>query len=568
MALALKEIHPVSHATERQLVRAVREGDDRAFEQLFSRYRRRISAYVYGLLNDHGRAEDITQEVFISALRRLRETERPISFKPWIYEIARNACIDEFRRLSRATLVSLEAESEPDGMALRQLADHVTPEVRWERKQQLGDVFGAFTSLSDNQHKILVLRELEGLSYGEIGERMGMSRPMVESTLFRARRRLTQEYDELASGRRCLDVQAAVDGQDTRGLATLGIRERRRIARHLHHCQDCLRHARMAGVDDSALRIPGPARRVAALLPFGWLRLGWHRAGAKLTGHGGAAARTAHRASALAEGTPQSIAVGRAAAAAAALLITGGSITALAHHGHSARVARPASAAVTAAPSWSPVSAEHALLQVPYLVTPHPASAPARSATRQARPVHRNRGRGASARRGTGARSTGGHGSAGGSHSASAPTAPSGGTPGTPASTPASPGVAVPSVPSVPGRPVNPGGLGGVLGTVPGSIPLPIQRPLGAVTSTGSGTVGGVISKLPVVGGGSGGLPLPPLPTVSVPTSSSPGAVSTPGVSVPGVKVPSASLSGRPGVNIPSVAVPGVKIPSATIKLR
>ena len=138
MALALKEIHPVSHATERQLVRAVREGDDRAFEQLFSRYRRRISAYVYGLLNDHGRAEDITQEVFISALRRLRETERPISFKPWIYEIARNACIDEFRRLSRATLVSLEAESEPDGMAPRQLADHVTPEVRWERKQQLG----------------------------------------------------------------------------------------------------------------------------------------------------------------------------------------------------------------------------------------------------------------------------------------------------------------------------------------------------------------------------------------------------------------------------------------------
>src|SRR4051812_37242967 len=70
------------------LVAAVRKGDERAFEQLYSRYQRRISAYVFGMVKDHGRAEDITQEVFISALRRMRETDRPIAFKPWIYEIA------------------------------------------------------------------------------------------------------------------------------------------------------------------------------------------------------------------------------------------------------------------------------------------------------------------------------------------------------------------------------------------------------------------------------------------------------------------------------------------------
>ena len=51
-----------------------------------------------GMVKDHGRAEDVTQEVFVSALRRMRETERPIAFKPWIYEIAKNACIDQFRR--------------------------------------------------------------------------------------------------------------------------------------------------------------------------------------------------------------------------------------------------------------------------------------------------------------------------------------------------------------------------------------------------------------------------------------------------------------------------------------
>ena len=77
---------------------AVRRGDDRAFEELYGRYRRRIGAYVFGMVGDHGRAEDISQEVFISALRRMRDTERPIAFKPWLYEIAKNACIDHFRR--------------------------------------------------------------------------------------------------------------------------------------------------------------------------------------------------------------------------------------------------------------------------------------------------------------------------------------------------------------------------------------------------------------------------------------------------------------------------------------
>src|SRR5579862_8404996 len=94
MALALRELSSPPSMTERQLVAAVRLGDDRAFETLFERYRARISAYIYGLVSDHGRAEDLTQEVFIAALRRLRETDSAIAFKPWIYEIARNACID------------------------------------------------------------------------------------------------------------------------------------------------------------------------------------------------------------------------------------------------------------------------------------------------------------------------------------------------------------------------------------------------------------------------------------------------------------------------------------------
>jgi RNA polymerase sigma factor (sigma-70 family) len=198
---------------------------------------------VSGILADGDRAEDITQEVFISALRRLRNTERPIAFRPWIYQIAKNACLDELRRTRRNLEVPLEQEREaPDGGG--QLASREPgPELLFEGKQQLEDLRGAFRGVSEIHNRILVLRELEGLSYDEIEERLGMSRPVVESTLFRARRRLAEEYEELISGRRCERTRALIDAWEGRALRHMGVRDRRALARHLAHCQPCRRHA-------------------------------------------------------------------------------------------------------------------------------------------------------------------------------------------------------------------------------------------------------------------------------------------------------------------------------------
>ena len=276
---------PVAGRSDHQLASLVRAGDDRAFEELFHRYRRRITAYVYGMVADHGRAEDIAQEVFVSALRRMRDTERPIAFRPWIYEIAKNACIDAHRRRSRAEEVSLTSdEGQASGDHLHLVSSIPAPHEAMEVKQRLGHLCGAFGGLSEAHHEILVLRELEGLSYREIGERMGLSRPAVESTLFRARRRLAQEYDELASGARCQRVQAiissAVGGQ-------LAPRERRRMARHVVHCESCRRHARSLGVATQPAQASG-ARKLAGLLPLPLLpaaeslAVGWGKTAATL----------------------------------------------------------------------------------------------------------------------------------------------------------------------------------------------------------------------------------------------------------------------------------------------
>jgi RNA polymerase sigma factor (sigma-70 family) len=269
MEAAVALAPPVRSATlqtDTELVAAVRRGDDRAFEELYARYHRRISSYIFGMVKDHARAEDLTQEVFMSALRRMRDTDRPIAFKPWIYEIAKNACIDQFRRTRRTEEVSYDSD---EGMGAadygRLTSRDATPDVAMEQRQELDHLKGALGGLSEAHHQILVMREFEGLSYREIGDRMGMSRPSVESTLFRARKRLTEEYDELVSGQRCERVQGIIAGASGGGL---GARDRRRMARHLSYCQPCRRHAYAAGLGEVVPVKTGVGAKIAAWLPM------------------------------------------------------------------------------------------------------------------------------------------------------------------------------------------------------------------------------------------------------------------------------------------------------------
>ena len=298
--------------SDERLVAAVRLGDDAAFECLYDRYGRRIAGFVRGMVRDHGRAEDVTQEVFVSALRRLRATDAPIAFKPWIFEIARNACIDAHRRGRRAELVSLDGgDGEGPGAQGRRLAGpEPTPDAAAEGKHRLESLTGAFGGLSDVHHEILVMRELAGLSYQEIGARLGLTRSSVESTLFRARRRLEVEYEEILSGRRCVQVQEIVAGGSE---ARLGVRAEQRLARHLSYCQPCRREAAQAGFDVAALSVKPVRARIAAWLPLPLFLRRALAGDSGVVGLGGAPAWS----------EPATAGWGRAAAAVATLVLAG-----------------------------------------------------------------------------------------------------------------------------------------------------------------------------------------------------------------------------------------------------
>ena len=258
-----------------QLVAAVREGSEEAFEMLYRRYRPRIVAYVRGMVSDHARAEDIAQEAFMSALRGLRSSAQEISFRPWMYEIAKNASIDHLRRARRGAEVSIDSDdfSPQEEGRISQSVSGTDAEVA--RRKELESLQMAFGDLPHSQHQILVMRELEGLSYDRIGSRLGLTRGAVESQLFRARRTLRDGFDDIDTGDRCVRMRVTMEATAD-GLRT-GMRERRRLTMHLRDCADCRRTAVTIGLDDLALaaaRDRGHAlRRIAGLLPLpGFLR--------------------------------------------------------------------------------------------------------------------------------------------------------------------------------------------------------------------------------------------------------------------------------------------------------
>ena len=237
-------------AADAELVAAVRAGDDSAFEELYRRYQPRIARFVRGMLHDAARCEDVAQEAFLSALRGMRAKDAEINFKPWIYQIARNAAIDSYRRNNHTVEVSIDAG---DGLRAsdrtRLVGADVSPDAALVTKERLDHLQGAFDELSDVHTRVLVMRELEGMSYHEIGQQLDLTRPAVESALFRARRRLESEYEELSEGRRC----EAMRGTMSRILAgTQHGAEEHRLARHAKRCHSCRKRARELGIEPRA----------------------------------------------------------------------------------------------------------------------------------------------------------------------------------------------------------------------------------------------------------------------------------------------------------------------------
>jgi RNA polymerase sigma factor (sigma-70 family) len=256
-------------ATDDRLVAAAKSGSPEAFAALFQRYRPEIARYAGRILGDDGRAEDVVQDVFISALRGIGTLDRPAGFKAWLYRIAHNACIDHVRRRAKAEEVPFDAHALPPAEEIRLFRQLPSSHAALTQKEDFSNLRQALSDMPRSQAEILVLRELEGLSYDEIALRMGISRSAVESMLFRARRALRAEFGEISTGERCLRMRTVM-AQTVEGVGRRS--DRRRLARHVNGCAACRRDAFMMGLGPQLTSerrgVRAGLSRVAALLPI------------------------------------------------------------------------------------------------------------------------------------------------------------------------------------------------------------------------------------------------------------------------------------------------------------
>ncbi len=151
---------------------------DEAFEQLYRRYVKDVYHYALALLRNPADAEDVTQTTFLNAYRAFQRGEEIRKPQNWLIKIAHNAARTRYARMSRR-VKEVPLEDHVDQLAL--------PE---EEKPNVAGVLRALGRLPFNQRAALVMRELEGRSYSEIADTLGVSVAAVETLIFRARRSL------------------------------------------------------------------------------------------------------------------------------------------------------------------------------------------------------------------------------------------------------------------------------------------------------------------------------------------------------------------------------------------
>src|SRR3954463_12852756 len=166
--------------SDERLVGIATDGDERAFEILYERHAPAILRYCRSLLRSTQEAEDVKQEVFVLAISALRRGAEPDAFRPWLYRIAHNACMSHLR-MRRPVLVADNGVLVGPAAAAEPVQHH-----REERRQLLDDI----GKLPDVQRGALLLREMDGFSYEQVGEVLGLPLSTVRASIFRARRTL------------------------------------------------------------------------------------------------------------------------------------------------------------------------------------------------------------------------------------------------------------------------------------------------------------------------------------------------------------------------------------------
>lgn len=173
---------------EQNIIARVLAGDTDAFELLVRAHEKLVYNLTLRILGNEQDALDASQEAFFRAYRALESFRADSKFSVWLYRLTSNVCLDMLRQRSRTgDPLSLTTD---EGMELSLPDERFDPETELEKKELRRAVQEGLQALEPAFRQALVLREINGLSYEEIGQVMGLESGTVKSRIFRARRKL------------------------------------------------------------------------------------------------------------------------------------------------------------------------------------------------------------------------------------------------------------------------------------------------------------------------------------------------------------------------------------------
>ena len=179
------------NADESALIHRFQQGDQAAAEAIFRLYHPMVHALAARMLGDHAEVEDAVQEAFIRAFRGLKNFRGESSLKTWLYRVATNVCLTYAERLKRQQpLESLDEPLGEDGAETKGSkiqSSAPLPEETLLGSELEAKIRSALDKLSPEFRTVLILRDIEGLSYEEVAESTGVNLGTVKSRLARAR---------------------------------------------------------------------------------------------------------------------------------------------------------------------------------------------------------------------------------------------------------------------------------------------------------------------------------------------------------------------------------------------
>jgi RNA polymerase sigma-70 factor (ECF subfamily) len=181
---------------DHDLVRRVQGGDSAAFRMLFDKYHRRAFAVAMGVVKNEDDALDAVQEAFVKVHKNIHKFEGSSSFYTWLYRIVMNVSIDHVRRTSRRRNLDFDeralherSEVAGDGALVPSMTD-ANPGKAALRRELGGAIGAALQELPEHHRAVIVLREIEGMSYEEMAETLEVPKGTIMSRLFHARKKM------------------------------------------------------------------------------------------------------------------------------------------------------------------------------------------------------------------------------------------------------------------------------------------------------------------------------------------------------------------------------------------